>query len=115
MTEKASLLIVEDNTAICGLLLEFLGPKGEEYQVSVATSLKEALRELSQKEFQLVTLDGEFPGGGGAYLAKILRTQYPATKILSIAGEMQTYGDKNLQKPFDISVVLRIVEDLLSS
>lgn len=115
MAGKASLLIVEDDSAVQALLQDLLGLKGEGYKVSVASCLKEALRELSQKDFQLVTLDGEFPGGGGSRLAEILRTQYPTTKVLSIAGEKQSYGDENLQKPLDISTILKVVENLLSS
>lgn len=114
MTGKGSIsiLIVEDDEAVRELLAGSLGLEG--YNIATAVSVEETVEELCQKDFRLVSLDGEFPGGGGAHVARMLREQYPQIKILSIAGAMQSYGDMNFQKPFDLAEIAEAVTHLLS-
>ena len=114
MVRKNSLLIVEDDRAIQEFLGDLLGLQGEGYNIVKAASVDEAVEALAKEDFEVVTLDGEFPGGGGSCLVKILRMQYPAIKILSIAGEMKTYGDRNFQKPIDVDEITKAVGSLIS-
>ena len=113
MIGKGSLLIVEDDQVIQELLKYFLGPEGEGYSITAAASVEEASAALENENFQLGILDGEFPGGGGACVNKILRLRYPRIKVLSFAGELQDYGDTNLQK-CNVSEVVQAVVGLLS-
>ena len=115
MEKKVSLLIVDDDESIVEVLDDLLGLEGEGHEVSIATSVREALKELSQKDFPLMTTDHMFPGGGGLHLVEITRVQHPSMKILSIAGEKQKYGNINLKKPVDVFDILEAVEKLLSS
>ncbi len=118
-----TLLVVDDEEAIRELTTVFLGGQG--YRVLSASSGEEALdlmRRHSDPIHALIT-DALMPGMGGMTLAKRLREQRPAIKILFISGyaddtgilsDFPRTGEDYLQKPFGLKELAEKVRRLLN-
>ena len=103
------ILIIDDDTAICELLSEYLQKHG--FEVFQANSASEADNILSDdKDFAIIVLDVMMPGETGISFAKRLRDDGIDIPIifLSAMGEvddrikgLQNGGNDYLVKPFD--------------
>lgn len=102
------ILIVDDEINIRSVLKLFLEAEG--YRTVTAGNVKEAEAILSEKTFQLVTLDINLPGESGLDFLARLRAEYPTVAILmvTIIDDMSTakraiengaYG--YVRKPFE--------------
>ena len=122
MTKK--LLIVEDEEKILKMLLAVFGM--EDYEVLCAKDGEEALRIAREDSPDLILLDVWLPKINGQEVCKLVRSN-PATskmKILMISGFVQHYdvrkafeagADDYMTKPFDTTILLEKIEELLSS
>ena len=72
MTAQHKVLVVEDEQVIRTALRRLL--ERHEYQVSEAGSVKEALDQLGDKQFDIVISDLRLPGAPGTDLIKATRT-----------------------------------------
>ena len=76
---KPSILIVDDEMAICISLKYSLN---QDYDISIATSIDEARKELSQKAIHLVLLDLYIGSDDGMEFLQIIKEQYPDIVVI---------------------------------
>jgi len=80
--EQISILVVDDDESIRGLLSSYIGSAG--YHVAVADDGQRALEMLSVECFDLVLLDYKMPGLDGAEVLASIRTTYSPSKTAVI-------------------------------
>ena len=79
-----SILVVDDEPVLTELAAEILSDAG--YQVKTSYSGEEALRLMSNFDFDMLFTDVIMPGMTGYRLVKEVLDQYPNTKILLTSG-----------------------------
>jgi two-component system cell cycle sensor histidine kinase/response regulator CckA len=82
--EGRHILLVEDDAGVRELLVDILRAQG--YQVSPASSAEDALDQTRGQSFDLLLSDVDLPAMNGARLARILREQQPALRIVLMSG-----------------------------
>ena len=118
-----TVIVVEDDITTCQALQSLL--EAHNYRVLTAPNGVQALQILEKMHniVNLVVSDIVMPEMGGFTLYRLLRDQYPETKVLLITGhpleeENQTLLEKGqadwIQKPFSVSQFTQIVKKLLS-
>lgn len=105
-SEKAKLLIVDDELGIVNTLKDFLSLKG--YTVIGASSGEEALSILEKDKPDLVLLDIKMPGLKGTEVAKIIKESYPSMKVAILTGYPDE-ADKLLKDDFLEGVFIKPV------
>ena len=80
MEERERILVVDDEKAICQNVAKILGKK--DIEVVQAGSAREAFEELAKKSFSLLISDLVMPGQNGLELLKLVKKQWPLTKVL---------------------------------
>ncbi len=116
MNYKNRVLVIEDDEAINGLLVELLVSNG--YEVQSAYSGTEAKLRLEMEDFQLILMDLMLPGVNGEALIKEIRKMKIMPIIVisaKIAAEtkvevLRMGADDFISKPFDNDEVLARVE-----
>jgi two-component system, OmpR family, phosphate regulon response regulator OmpR len=113
--DAAHLLVVDDDTRIRNLLMQFLSENG--FRVTVAGNADEARRKLRGLDFDLIVLDVMMPGESGVDLTRSLRAEKEVPILMltalsetdsRIAG-LEAGADDYLPKPFDPrELILRI-------
>ena len=107
--------IVEDHEGVRRTLRSFM-ISGNHEVVGEATSLEEAkamLQTFPEDFVQVAIIDGEFPRrGDGEALAQFIREHRPGIKIISLAGQPETFGDRNFLKPPPWAQLLTAIDDL---
>lgn len=94
------------------------GLTGADFEVTLAGSGMEGLREIEAGRFDLVISDRSMAGMSGNELARAIRAQVPAMPILLIAGEGGAEVDTTLfqaflPEPFTMTQLLATIADLL--
>ena len=92
MKEKARILVVDDEAVMRNLLLKILEQEG--YQVVLAGSYPEAIRELEQSGFELILADVKMPAKTGYELMLEIKRRWPQTGVIMMVG----YGDAGMVK-----------------
>jgi DNA-binding response OmpR family regulator len=112
--EEKTILIVDDEPAICRVLKEFLELKGfETHAVSVA---EEALGILNETEVDLVITNINMPGMNGLELTRFIRDNYFSTVIILTGHrEVCTREDAQRAGASDLLYKPARLEDLLTS
>ena len=106
------ILIVEDNSELCGLLCVFL--RAENYTVSTADNAEKALRLYEMYGARLVLLDINLPDTDGfAVCEKIRKTDNTPIIILTARSDKDDKlngillgADDYIEKPYDIDILL---------
>jgi len=106
------ILIVEDNSELCGLLCEFLRAEG--YVVSSADSGEKALALYEKYGARLVLLDINLPGIDGFSVCKRIRArENTPIIILTARGDKEDKlngivlgADDYIEKPYDIDILI---------
>jgi DNA-binding response OmpR family regulator len=81
MAERVSqILLLEDERNVGSTLVERLTKEG--FEIAWATSVREAQREIAQRQFDLALLDVGLPDGTGFDVAAQLRRDRPATALI---------------------------------
>jgi DNA-binding response OmpR family regulator len=99
MSDKAKILVVDDETAVVMMLVCLLTAAG--YDVDAASNAEKALSLAQSKAFDLITLDVDLPGGSGFEIYRRLR-QIPhlkETPIVFVSGNPTT---ENQQCAFEL-------------
>jgi len=78
------ILIVDDDTVVLSSCKRILEPEG--YEVSLTSSVKEALQMLEEKKFDIILVDVIMPGYDGMYLIGNVRENLPNLPILVMSG-----------------------------
>ena len=116
----ATVLVVEDNEALRGLVVMLLGQKG--HNVLSASNGLEGLMVYSSYHVRvdLVLTDIDMPQMNGIQLAARIRAQDPSKKIVFMTGrEVENPGEVGnspvLSKPFSPDKLIATVEDALKT
>jgi signal transduction histidine kinase len=121
-TATETILLVEDDPALRGLMARLLRESG--YHVIAAASGEEALAlpEQDLRTVQLVVVDMVMPGLSGRALADRISAQHPTVKILYVSGytddELVLRGASDprrgfLPKPFTTQMLTRRIREML--
>lgn len=118
---KASLLIVEDEENIREMLQLNLELEG--YEVSVAVTGAQAIKNVKSEYFDLIILDIMLPEMDGLAVCETIRTQNIDVPILFLSARdsaadriegLKKGGDDYLTKPFNLEELLLRVEKLIT-
>ena len=122
---KETILVVEDEPALCQLIAEFLMQQG--YRVFTAEHGEDALRQVDELEdftLDLLVTDMVMPRLGGLSLAETLKKEIPNLKIMFMSGyadEMITHqsklanNTKFIQKPFTVDTLTHEIRKFLDT
>ena len=83
---KDAVLIIDDEKPLLEVYAAALGPH---FEVSTATSTKEAELILQQKKFKVVISDHLMPGGNGMNLLVRVREEYPEMQRVLVTAYMK--------------------------
>ena len=120
MTEKAKILIVDDDENIRKTMKAIL--EDENYSVDLATNGKEAIQMTNEKMYNLALLDIRLPDMEGVELLKLLKKYVPRTRKIMVTGyptiqnavtAINKNADAYLLKPVDIEKLLQMVKEQL--
>ena len=113
-------LIVDDETNICGLLRESLSDRG--YQCTTAQSAAQALERLNEFKFDVVLLDVGMPGMSGVELLNRVKSSYRSLAVIMLTAvdevgtaveTMKAGASDYITKPFDLDRVDKAVRAAL--
>ncbi|HZF81181.1 MAG TPA: response regulator, partial [Rubrivivax sp.] len=120
MATGPSLLVVDDEPELRGLLSEYFGRHG--FSVRAAQDAGQARELVLQQRPELAVLDVNMPGENGLSLARWLRETQPGVAIvmLTTAGEaidrivgLELGADDYIGKPFELRELLARVRAVL--
>ena len=77
----AAILIVEDELSIAGLLKDRLDDEG--YQVTIAYTGEEAVKDIRERKPDVITLDIHLPDANGMNILKGIKTN-PETRMIPV-------------------------------
>jgi two-component system response regulator AtoC len=119
MKDRYSILIVDDEAPIRGLIKRMLGK--EDYAVSEAKSVETAHRQLERRKFDLILLDLKLPDGLGLEILEKISVEY-RNRVIIVSGagtvDMAVEAMKNgaydfIKKPLDKKVLCVTVNKAL--
>lgn len=120
MSSAATILVVEDDTAVLGLVIHMLA--GKNFTVLSASTAYEALNLVRQRSIDLLLTDIIMPGMDGVDLAREARLMRPGLKVMFATGCPNVAAARGavrqgriLYKPLREAEVMQAVEQLLSS
>ncbi len=83
---KGAVLLIDDEQPLLDLFAEALSPH---FEVSMATSAREAGFLMHKKAFKVVVCDHLMPGGNGLSFLVDVREEYPNTQRVLVTGYMK--------------------------
>ena len=113
------IMVVDDEEAMRESLAAWLMKEG--YPVSMAAGGREALDELSRREYDLVLLDIKMPHLDGYEVLRLIREEYPHIIVVMITGygsiesavtAMKQGANDYLLKPFDPEHLMLLIEKM---
>ena len=117
----ATILVIEDDTAVRGLLQTVLQSAG--HSVVLAANAAEGVVVLRGSPIEMVITDLDMPQGRGLEVISILHHDFPTTKVVAVAGEASEYeplqpsscldAEEVLPKPVGVSHLLGTVHRVL--
>jgi DNA-binding NtrC family response regulator len=119
---KDAILIIDDEEPILTAFVAALGPH---FDVSSATSARDADFLLRKKEFKVVISDHLMPGGNGMSFLVRAREEYPKMKRILVTGYMkpemlirsvnEAALFRYLLKPVSLSELIKVVQEAARS
>ena len=88
METKAKILVVDDEEKVCLNVQKILSKL--DYDVSYALSGEEALEKMASESFSLLISDIVMPGMNGLEFLKLVKNQWPLTKVIMITAYAST-------------------------
>jgi DNA-binding NtrC family response regulator len=120
--EKPAVLVVDDETPLLGLYQAVLDPH---FEVTTATSAREAEFCLHKKNFKAVIADHLMPGGNGMSFLVRAREEYPQMQRILVTGYMkpemllrsvnEAALFRYLLKPVTMTELLRVVQEAVAA
>lgn len=95
--DKKSILIVDDEEDLTWSLSKRLSRDKDVIEITCANSGVNALKILSQKQFDLMVTDLRMPGVSGIQLLNEVRSKHPATHVIV----MTAYGSLEIKEALD--------------
>jgi CheY-like chemotaxis protein len=123
MPDQQSILVIDDDEPIRELLRTILEREG--YRVLEAPDGDEGLKQFTETPTDLVITDLIMPGKEGIETIRDLRQKFPGVKIIAVSGGGRIGPDsylkmakgvgalRTLSKPFDRTVLLKTVEEVI--
>jgi CheY-like chemotaxis protein len=115
----ATILVADDTPDVTLVIAKLLEATG--YRALCAQSAREALDLLDENEhIRLVLSDIRMPGVDGFDLVRVLRHRFPHLPVILMTGlpitddDAAPHGVAVVQKPFDVDVLTRLIEEKLS-
>lgn len=81
---KPSMLVIDDDAVLCGVLARGFAARG--FEARVARTYDEAVRSIDDEPPQYAVVDLRLPGGKGLDLVPALKTANPDTRIVVLTG-----------------------------
>jgi DNA-binding NtrC family response regulator len=112
----SSLLIVDDDDTISGVLLELFSGQ---HLCHTAATAEEALKRLESNEYDVIITDLSMPGMSGEHLLGFIKTHNPRTRVIFISGSRDKQNAGRLMakgavsyfvKPFNLEDLRERVE-----
>jgi DNA-binding NtrC family response regulator len=112
----ATLLIVDDDAAIRGVLYDLLS---DSYECHTASMAEEAFQYLEVEHYDAIITDIAMPGLTGVELLKRVQLRDESTPVILISGKGNEQDPKSLlalgafayvTKPFDLAEIEQVVE-----
>ena len=112
------ILLLEDDTALANILVDFLE---DEYEVVQTYSMKKALRLAEAEKFDLYIFDINVPDGDGITLLQELRDFYDETPTIFITAfhdikylksAFESGANDFIKKPFDLEELAQRIENI---
>jgi len=123
MDKPFKLLLIDDDEPVLANLCIFLRDK--KYDVTSASDGLEGLKlfENDQQGFDLVITDIVMPKISGMGLISIIKKKFHDTPVIAITGwgeypeafAVESQADKVLSKPFELSELDKVINELISS
>ncbi len=88
MEAKTKILVVDDEVKICRNVEKILAK--DDYDVSYASSADEALGKMAKESYSLLISDIIMPGMNGLEFLKLVKNQWPLTKIIMFTAYAST-------------------------
>ena len=120
MDKKKSILIVDDDKAVLGVIKDILELQG--YRVDTAETGQEALEKTKTRYYNLALLDIKLPDIEGTQLLTKMHRDIPKMMKIMITGyaslenaveSLNLGADAYLMKPIEAEKMLKVVEDKL--
>jgi len=117
---ETSTLIVEDESAICALLVALLGQR---FHCQTADTAEAAMGLLNARPFHLVLADVGLPGTSGLELCRAITARQARPAVVLISGKIDPQAANEareagafdfLSKPFDLVDVMATVDCALA-
>ncbi len=114
-----SIFLLEDDSSIAMGLQYSLGKEG--YETTLATNVKDALKLVNEKEFDLYILDLTLPDGSGYDVCKAIKAKgdYPVIFLTAFDDEVNVVmgfdlgADDYISKPFRINELMARIKSVL--
>ncbi|HNR35179.1 MAG TPA: response regulator [Candidatus Hydrogenedentes bacterium] len=116
---RPRILVVDDEEPIRQAVCRWFGMKG--FDTDEATDGLNALEKCAQASYDVITMDIEMPGLGGAEIIPILKEKYPEVIIVVLTGyagssreTWRAHVDGVFRKPFplkNLEVEIRLLLD----
>jgi len=117
LSEKAKILIVDDDVSMCETLSDILEEKG--YYVAVAQDGPEAIEGVENQRFDLALIDIVMPGMNGVEVLRQIKAIDPQVTTMvmtghaalgeSISDALEAGADGILYKPLDIDAIVEMI------
>ena len=118
-----TILVVDDDTIIQGLLTEALSEEGHE--VEAIDNGEDALDKLESEDYNVILLDIKMPGMNGIELYKHIQRMSKTliTRVVFITGDIMSKDTtaflsktkaSYITKPFDIEQLKKHIDDIIS-
>ncbi len=121
MEEKASILVVDDNTGLCKTMSFVLDHKG--YDVATAKDGLEAIERVKERPFDMIFMDIKMPYMNGVEAYKNIKKMRPDSLVVMMTAyavevlveEVRQEGAYTiLYKPLDMDNVLKLIYETLN-
>jgi len=118
MTDKASVLVVDDNVGMVRTTAFILERKG--YDVATARNGREALEKIEDRAFDMIFMDIKMPTMNGVETYRKMKEIQPDAKVIMITAHameelveqaMEVGVDDILYKPLNFDRVLSMIEE----
>ncbi|MFA5262767.1 MAG: response regulator [Opitutaceae bacterium] len=116
--KKDPILLIDDERALLDVFAAALSPY---FEVTTATSVREAEFILHKKQFKAIVADHLMPGGNGMGLLVRVREEYPHMQRILVTGYMkpemllrsvnEASLFRYLLKPVSINELIKVVQD----
>jgi len=117
----AKILVVDNNLDMCQIISDILKEGG--YTVNISYNGEDALRKIKKDHYDLIVLDYRLGGISGLVVLEKALQIIPSLKIIMISafGSDSTKAKARelgafdfIDKPFDIKILIRRVQDILA-